>query len=234
MPPFVNQWYTIGVKAQYKSLLVILIPILLAIILSFTIQRTILSNQEFYVNWLKSFGPWFIAVYILIQIVTIVIAPLGGFFIQVGILALLPPIQAVLLIYAVTTPAFFINFFIARKFGRPLVTKLVGTNAMTTVDTYVKDSGTAVLLLTKIFQAGIFDYASYAAGLTQIPIQTFFLINIFGGIPGLIVSYLILSFFTDFTIAIMILLFTAYIVFGGAVMYLHIRRKRLLEAHKVS
>jgi uncharacterized membrane protein YdjX (TVP38/TMEM64 family) len=215
-----------GMEKPAKPIYLLFIPVVLTILLSLTLQSTVVNNQQIYVNWLSSFGGWFILVYIIIQVLGIVIAPIGGFFIQVGLFAILPPVQALLLIYAVTTPAFFINFFLARRFGKPIVTKLIGNTAMDTVNTYADEIGPIMLVVIKLFQGGIFDYLSYAAGLTNIKPVIFFLVNVFGGLPGILVSYFILTRFTNFTVSIMVLIFTGYIMFGLAMLFIHFRRKR--------
>lgn len=215
-----------GMEKPTKPIYLLLIPIILTIILSLTLQSTVINNQQQYVNWLTSFGPWFIFVYIIIQILGIIIAPIGGFFIQVGLFAILPPIQALLLIYAVTTPAFFINFYLARNYGKPIVTKLIGEHAMHTVNTYVDEIGPIMLVVIKLFQGGVFDYVSYAAGLTNLKSTVFFLVNVFGGLPGILVSYFILTRFTNFTVSIMALIFVSYITFGLSMVVIHYRRKK--------
>lgn len=215
-----------GMEKPAKPIYLLLVPVVLTILLSLFLQSTVINNQQQYVQWLTSFGPWFVVVYIIIQVLGIVIAPIGGFFIQVGLFAVLPPIQALLLIYFVTTPAFFINFYLARKYGKPIVTKLIGGHAMDTVNTYVDEIGPIMLVVIKLFQGGVFDYISYAAGLTNFKSSVFFLINVFGGLPGIIVSYIILTRFTNFTVSIMALLFTGYIMFGISMIVIHFKRKR--------
>jgi len=215
-----------GMEKPAKPFYLLLIPFILTVVLSLTLQSTVINNQQQYVNWLTSFGPWFIVVYIIIQILGIIIAPIGGFFIQVGLFAILPPIQALFLIYAVTTPAFFINFYLARKYGKPIVTKLIGEHAMHTVNTYVEEIGPIMLVVIKLFQGGVFDYVSYAAGLTNLKSTVFFLVNVFGGLPGILVSYFILTRFTNFTVSIMALIFISYITFGLSMVVIHVKRKR--------
>lgn len=223
-----------GMEKHYKSLLFLLIPVILVLLFTVVVQGSVLKNQEVYTQWLLSFGPWFLVVYIIVQIIAIIIAPLGGFFIQVGLFAILPPVQALLLIYVVTTPGFFINFYLAKRYGRPIVIRLIGKSAMEKVDLYSKDAGPVTLILLKIFQAGIFDYASYAAGLTKIKPSVFFLINIFGGLPGILVSYLILTKFTNFTVSIMVLLFTGYFMFGLSLLVMHLKRKKEEEIKNIA
>lgn len=214
-----------GMVRSPKRLLLLLIPIVLAIFFSLGLQSTLLQNQAYYKAWLESFGQWYLLIYAIVQILGIIVAPFGGFFIQIGLFALLPPIQAVLLIYAVTTPAFFINYYLARKYGRQIIKKIIGAHALDTVDNYAQDIGPQMLLLLKIFQGGVFDYVSYAAGVTGIRPIVFFLVNVFGGAPGIAFSYLLLTNVENFTFAIISLMATGYILFGLSVLLIYLKRR---------
>lgn len=57
---------------------VAVLPVGLVVLGSFFLQVTVLSDVEGVRVWLSSFGAWFILVYILVQTITIVIAPIVG------------------------------------------------------------------------------------------------------------------------------------------------------------
>ncbi len=63
-----------------------------------------------------------------------------------------------------------LTFALARRWGRPLVSKLVGERWMFRVDqiseTYFEGN---TFLIAAIMMTGLFDFASYAVGLTQTP-----------------------------------------------------------------
>ena len=84
-------------KVSYKALL----PFLLVLLVSLGLQITFLSNQEGVTVWLSQFGIWIIAIYIPLQMATIIIAPLGGLFLQIAILAVFGPALGFALIYLV-------------------------------------------------------------------------------------------------------------------------------------
>ncbi len=197
---------------KVKSLLLLTLPIILAILISIALQYTFLTQPDKVTAWLSQFGPFVILVYIIVQSITIIIAPLGGFFLQVALIALYKPAIALTLVYLVVTPLYMVNFYIARRFGRPLVAKIVGKNALAQIDRLAKNAGVLTLVILKVFQGGIFDYLSYAIGLTQIPFKTFAIVNIVGGIPGTLVSYYILTRFSNLTEGIIVLIATAYIL----------------------
>ena len=222
-------WYNGLVNMKLKSLLLLVLPAALAIILTFVLQITLLARQDLVTEWLKSFGPWFILVYVFTQILTIVIAPLGGLFAQIAIIAILKPFWGLVLVYLVSTPAFLINFYLSRKFGRPLVTKLIGTKAMSKIDHYAEDVDTVTLVLLKILQGGYFDYISYAVGLTNISFRIFALVNFLAGIPSIILSYFIFSTFDSLVWGVLTLWLTTGVLLAISIYVNHRIRK-----HKIS
>ncbi len=192
-------------------------------------QYLITAYQSQITTWLSSFGPYVILLYALLQTITIVIAPLGGSFLAITMLALYPQGKGVIFIYLITTAAYFINFSLARRYGRPLTKKLIGKEALEKIDHYAKDAGVPMLIVLKVFQGtSLFDFLSYAAGLTQISLKNFALVNILGGIPVSLVNYLILSKSPNFTTGISIIygISTLLMLVSMAIIYLVKRPKK--------
>lgn len=211
-----------------SSYLLLALPIFLALGISWYFQTQILTNPQQFQTWLQSFGSHVILVYILLQSLTIIIAPIGGLFLQVAILSIFDPIKAFTLIYFVTTPLYLLNFYLARKYGRPLVQKVIGHHALETVDNFAKDSGILTLLIFKMFQNGNFDYISYAAGLTNIKFKHFALINFLVGIPSVMLAYFIFSRFNNLTAGIFALIITAYILAAISIsLNLYLKKRKL-------
>ncbi len=178
-------------KEQTKSLALLSLPFLLALIITAVLQYTILAKPELVQSWLESFGSWIILAYVLIQTITIVVPPLGALFAQLAVLSIFGPLKGVVLIYLVSTPAYCINFFLARRYGRPLVEKVIGKQGMAKMDNVFADAGVGTLVILKVLQGGYFDFVSYAAGLSKITWTEFLLVNIFGGIPYAILTYIV-------------------------------------------
>lgn len=84
-------------------------------------------------------------------------------------------------------------FFIARKFGRPVVMKLVGKKEMVRVDKLTEELGIKALWILRLFGGTLFDAISYAAGLTNIKLKDFLIITFFGPIPMTLLVYLLIK-----------------------------------------
>ena len=84
-----------------------------------------------------------------------------------------------------------ISFYLSRRFGRKLVIKFVGQNTMNEIDDFAKAEGTEVLIISRLIGFPLFDYISYAAGLTNIPFNKYFAITaVCSVIPTLILAVL--------------------------------------------
>lgn len=82
-----------------------------------------------------------------------------------------------------------ISFLIARKWGRPVVARFVGANSITRVDRLIAGlGGWWALAYSRLFLFSIYDFVSYAAGLTTtITFRQYFLVSaVLGFIPTFI------------------------------------------------
>lgn len=213
--------------SKIKPWLVIIIPVILVIISSYYLQGLVLSNQEELARWLLSFGPYIIFVYIILQIITIIVAPIGGFALVIAMIALFGPGLALVLTYLVVTPTYLLNFYLARRYGRPLVQKVIGKLTMEKIDHYVKDAGLFTLIILRCFQGGNFDYLSYGYGLTRVPFKTFALVNFLAGVPGIILSYFILKKVDNLTLGVILLYIVAFSLAGIPLYLNHFKKKHL-------
>jgi len=71
-----------------------------------------------------------------------------------------------------------INFYIARKFGRPVVGKIVGKKLIKRVDEFTEVAGWKGFLILRILGSNYYDYVSYAAGFTNLKDNIYFAITI--------------------------------------------------------
>lgn len=86
-----------------------------------------------------------------------------------------------------------VNFYIARRFGRALLVRLVGSASVAKIDELSQNYGLFALFLVRMFLSGISDLASYAFGLSPIRFRPYIIISIVGTLP----PYLLLYFFSS-------------------------------------
>lgn len=133
------------------------------------------------------FGP---LVIIILTIVAAIFAPLSGTPVSfVGFILYGPSVVFLLTIAALVSAV--INFYISRKWGRPLVKKFVGEKNITSIDEFTSSYGVLGLFLIRVFLGGFHDFISYAMGLTNMKFSVYYLTTILGIIPGLLMQYFI-------------------------------------------
>lgn len=133
--------------------------------------------------WIDEAGPLAPLVYMLIKIVTYVVAPLSSGPLQLSAGVLFGLVPGVLYTLLSEVIAGSINFWLARRFGRPVVERLVGADDMPRVDHFVTGIvDWKTLVYARIFLASFFDFISYAVGFSRLPFRTFLLVAIFAGI----------------------------------------------------
>ncbi len=213
-----------------RPLLSLLVPLLIITIISGFLQITVVSHPERVVLWLSSLGPFLILGYVIIQTAAIIIPPIPGSVVSLPLLAMLGPVKGLLLIYLVMTPAECVNFWLAKKYGRGIVRRVLGRQAMERVDHFTKEAGVGTAVALKLFEDNYFDYISYGLGLTPVTLKQFILINFLVGIPRIAISYIILTYAPDFTSAIVVIEILGAILTGGYILFRRLRhRKQCLE-----
>jgi len=168
-------------RADIKGLLVVCILVVISVTL-ITLSLPYLTSDKF-VNYLEGIHPFGPLVIILFTVISQVFAPMPGSPGVVVSLAVFGWSKTRFYVYIASLISATISFYISRKFGRNWVRKLVGARSMNEVDLFAKEEGSKVLIAGRLLGFSLFDYISYAAGLTTIPYKTYIIITaIFTGI----------------------------------------------------
>lgn len=83
-----------------------------------------------------------------------------------------------------------INFFLARKYGSPLITKLAGKKTMTKIDELMGVLNYQNFVILRLIGGIPTDYLSYASGLASIKVKQFFIITAFTSFYNCLIIYL--------------------------------------------
>jgi len=132
-----------------------------------SIDKQVLEDIAIRLGWL---GPVFIG---LVFVITHVFAPISGTaFYFVGIR--LYGYESILIIYyCASMVSATIAFFIARKWGRGLVIKLVGEKTMNHIDKSVAVNENYLLVVGRLFGYSFFDFISYTLGFTKVSFKKY-------------------------------------------------------------
>lgn len=138
---------------------------------------------------IENAGPFAPLVYILLKAATYIFAPLSAGPIQLSSGLLFGLWPGVFYSLAGEVIGGSISFLIARKLGRPTVARFVGQNSVARIDQLIGQlGGWRALVYARLFLFSIYDFISYAAGLTTtITFRQYILVSaVLGFIPTFI------------------------------------------------
>lgn len=179
-------------KTKWKTIVKGL-ALLVGLIVALKILLPAINTTEFQ-TFITEIGIWGYVIVIVYIVLSHVFAPIAGSpAVAMGI-TLYGIHTGSWLLYVASLISATINFVIAKKYGRGWVVKLVGEDSMGKVDEFAAVKGKGVLILSRLFGFSLFDFISYAAGLTPINYREYILITaICGVIPNIIMQYVFRS-----------------------------------------
>lgn len=133
-------------------------------------------------------GVWAPVLYSLILTLTYVIAPLSGTPVFLAGYFLFGRNVQFLNYFACLLGAV-INFWIARRFGRGVVSKLVGERNISKVDRFTENYGVKSLIFLRLLQGQFHDFIAYAYGLTNMKFVPYFIVSVLAPIPWFLLWY---------------------------------------------
>lgn len=144
--------------------------------------------QEEIVLLVKNVGVFAPIIFIFLTLITYVVAPLSGTpFLYAGFMVFQENTVFYTTIAAIIASVS--NFFIARRFGRKIVIKIVGIDEITKIDKFMENHGLQSVFLSRIFLGMFHDVISYLSGLTNLKFWPYFLVSMLGMIPGNVLIY---------------------------------------------
>jgi uncharacterized membrane protein YdjX (TVP38/TMEM64 family) len=146
------------------------------------------ANREQVTAWVESLGAWGPIAIILLEMFQALLAFIPGQAIEAVSGYLYGPLLGTVFAMTGITIGSFIAFSLSRRFGRPLVVRLVGKDSMDRLDDLVRRGGAPFFFLIWLFPFAPDDLAVVAAGLTCMPIGQFMLLMVLGRLPGVSVS----------------------------------------------
>lgn len=215
---------------QYKELIQFLFVIGVIYLIMKIFLIPVINTPEFRL-FIDQIGFWGYLIVIGYIVLSHVFAPISGTPALAFSMAIYGLSTGMWLLYYAGLISCVINFYISRKYGRSLIKKFVGEEGMKEVDDFTAVGGEGVLFISRLLGFSLFDFISYAAGLTKIPFKSYFAIT---AIASLITNSVILFIFRDidFTteegLTIWLISIAVAAVISGAVikLYIHTEKKK--------
>ena len=190
------------------------------------------SNPESIKQSVEQAGWWGPLVFIGVQFLQILIAPIPGQVIGVAGGTLFGPFLGTVYSMVGALVGFTAIFMLSRRLGRPFVERFVKKEHLDKFDYLAKANGPLVFFL--IFLLPVFpdDLICYIAGLSAIPIRTLVAVSLVGRLPGYLVLALIGSGVAGSNVTLIGVLVA---VVAGCLVVAYWQRKRLEKwVHRVA
>ncbi|MEZ6255492.1 MAG: VTT domain-containing protein [Patescibacteria group bacterium] len=161
------------INSPVVKLTITLIVLYIALKMLVLPYLTSIEFQEF----IQNLGPWGYIVVVGYTVLSHVLAPLVGspvFIVSIIVYGLNTSLTLLFITQLISSV---INFWIARKYGRNLVRKLVGKKSMADIDKFTTLEGKKVLVIVRLFGFSVFDFVSYGIGLTNMKFKDYYLIT---------------------------------------------------------
>jgi uncharacterized membrane protein YdjX (TVP38/TMEM64 family) len=150
-----------------------------------------LSDQEQVRTWVEQLGAWGPVAIVLLEMTQALLAPIPGQAIEAVSGYLYGPWLGTLYPMIGMVIGSSIIFSLSRRFGRPLVIRLIGKQSMARMDDLVHRGGALFFFLIWLLPFAPDDLACVAAGLTPMPFRQFLVLMTLGRLPGVFVSVLV-------------------------------------------
>lgn len=172
--------------------------------------------QEILTEFLKNYPISAPAIFIVVRALAIIIPPIPGAFVDIAGLLSFGWVKSLFLAEAGIMLGAIVSFGIARKFREPAVRKFVSLEKVILWEKNLSEQKKfwgfiGLRLLTN----SLFDYISYAAGLSTMSAPKFFLASLIGSFPGLFVFYYFGGLFYRSNIYYLLVFLSALFVLGS-------------------
>ena len=153
------------------------------------IAATILANADIkgMQEYLRGFGIWGPIVSMFLMVLQALAAPLPAFVITFANAWIWGWAWGALISWIGAMIAAVICFYLAKWFGRPAITKMVGGKPLAMTDKFFTRYGKYAVLIARLVPVVSFDLISYAAGLTTMTFWQFVWATGLGQLPATIV-----------------------------------------------
>jgi uncharacterized membrane protein YdjX (TVP38/TMEM64 family) len=170
-----------------SSIILILILLIAADVIFRGPLTSLLTNKTEVIAFIKSLGPLGPLAFVFLSALSTIIAPIPGQ--VVGLIGgFLFGWWGVLWTLIATALGTFVVFALARRFGRPLVEKLIKKDSLAKFDFLTKEKGPFIFFLIFLLPGLPDDIVCYLAGLTKIPIKILMVLLLLGRLPAIIMT----------------------------------------------
>jgi len=165
------------------AIVLVLASIVAGVLFDAVFGRLIPLRPEGIRDWLNGFGPWAPLVFIVLLATAVVVSPIPSIPLDIAAGLAFGFVWGTIYVLIGAELGAIVAFLIARRLGRGWLARRLPKPAMTGIDAFAAKRGVRALVLMRMLPVFNFDWVSYAAGLTSIPLPAFAVATFVGMIP---------------------------------------------------
>lgn len=177
-------------KLQLAALVAVIVVVGACIVLDIVLGGPltfVLTNKDEVVGFVQSLGFWGPLVFVALQALQTVAAPIPGN-VTGAVGGFLFGWWGILWTMIGSAIGFYVVFWLSRKFGRRLVEKIIKKESLDKFDYLTNQKGSLVFFLIFLIPGLPDDIVGYVAGLTSIPMKQLMLMAVIGRIPAVVAT----------------------------------------------
>lgn len=190
-------------KRTFLGLLGVVVALILASMICTVLVRAHSSNALIsdvtILNVLQEFRSFAPLVYICLIASSVVVAPLSGLAIWTAGYIVFGIPDVVILSYIGGLVGAAIAFLLSRQYGLRVFKRWLGRKSMTYIEQIQPLLNWRVLFVLRLLQSNLFDWISYAAGLSDMSFKTYIYVTAVGSLPSTLLTLWLLSKTVDQT-----------------------------------
>jgi uncharacterized membrane protein YdjX (TVP38/TMEM64 family) len=222
-----------NVYHKYKNIILFLIfvlSVILAVIIYNSLNITFESSNALK-EFVLGFGVFAPVVIILIMLVELIFVPLPASVIAITNGYTFGLFQGWLYSYIAYIIAAIIAFFLSRRFGQPLIAKIIQAEQLEKYDAFLRKKGRYALWFAYVFPFFPNVILSFVIGLSRIKFKKFIIYPLIGYIPNLLLLNYLGSLLFAFGLDFRLLLFISVIILLLLIFYgiTHKKAQKLAE-----
>lgn len=141
--------------------------------------------------WIRTFGALAPLVFVSVQALQVVVAPVPGQVLGVASGYLFGAVWGTVYSVVGTALGSLVAFWLSRRFGRPFVERVLDAEALSLFDDFSNEHGVWALFLVFLVPGLPDDAVCFVAGLTEFRLRTLLTVAVVGRFPGFLLANLV-------------------------------------------
>jgi uncharacterized membrane protein YdjX (TVP38/TMEM64 family) len=155
-------------------------------------------GEDYLQEIVQSSGVYSPIIFVLLKAFIVLVAPVSGLAFLITAETLFGVVLGSIYLIIGITLGTQLSFFIGKTFGRPFALKYGGEKLLSKIDTFIEEHRSAsIITIILLMGSGVYEFAAYALGFTDIPQRKFFVIQVLVTSITIPINLTLLRYFND-------------------------------------